>query len=75
MNAGVSVMQAMRQRGHRCPPYDFRRHLHSNDETAWAREPTLRTYDHEHDEEAEEMEQLERDIMEALGYPDPYAES
>jgi probable rRNA maturation factor len=31
-------------------------------------------YDHEHDEEAEEMEQLERDIMEALGYPDPYAE-
>ena len=31
-------------------------------------------YDHENDEEAEEMEQLERDIMEALGYPDPYAE-
>jgi probable rRNA maturation factor len=29
-------------------------------------------YDHEHDEEAEEMEQFERDIMEALGYPDPY---
>jgi probable rRNA maturation factor len=29
-------------------------------------------YDHDHDEEAEEMEQLERDIMEALGYPDPY---
>jgi probable rRNA maturation factor len=29
-------------------------------------------YDHENDEEAEEMEQLERDIMEALGYPDPY---
>jgi len=31
-------------------------------------------FDHETDEEAEEMEQLERDIMEALGYPDPYAE-
>ncbi|MET0980588.1 MAG: rRNA maturation RNase YbeY [Telluria sp.] len=31
-------------------------------------------YDHEHDEEAEEMEQFERDIMEVLGYPDPYAE-
>jgi probable rRNA maturation factor len=31
-------------------------------------------YDHENDEEAEEMEQLERDIMEALGYPDPYAD-
>ncbi|MGZ8357096.1 MAG: rRNA maturation RNase YbeY [Telluria sp.] len=31
-------------------------------------------YDHEHDEEAAEMEQLERDIMEALGYPDPYPE-
>jgi probable rRNA maturation factor len=30
-------------------------------------------YDHEHDEEAEEMEQFERDIMEMLGYPDPYA--
>ncbi|OON60676.1 rRNA maturation RNase YbeY [Massilia sp. KIM] len=29
-------------------------------------------FDHEHDEEAEEMEQLERDIMEALGFPDPY---
>ena len=29
-------------------------------------------FDHETDEEAEEMEQLERDIMEALGYPDPY---
>jgi probable rRNA maturation factor len=29
-------------------------------------------YDHEHDEEAEEMEQFERDIMEVLGYPDPY---
>lgn len=32
-------------------------------------------FDHEHDEEAEEMEQLERDIMEALGYPDPYPEN
>ena len=31
-------------------------------------------YDHEDDEEAAEMEQLERDIMEALGYPDPYPE-
>jgi len=30
-------------------------------------------FDHEDDEEAAEMEQLERDIMEALGYPDPYA--
>ena len=29
-------------------------------------------YDHEHDEEADEMEQFERDIMEVLGYPDPY---
>ncbi|RJG11203.1 rRNA maturation RNase YbeY [Massilia cavernae] len=31
-------------------------------------------YDHENDEEAAEMEQLERDILEALGYPDPYPE-
>jgi probable rRNA maturation factor len=31
-------------------------------------------FDHEHDEEAEEMEQLERDIMEVLGYPDPYSD-
>ena len=30
-------------------------------------------YDHEDDEEAAEMEQLERDILAALGYPDPYA--
>ena len=30
-------------------------------------------YDHEDDEEAAEMEQLERDILLALGYPDPYA--
>jgi probable rRNA maturation factor len=32
-------------------------------------------YDHENDEEAAEMEQFERDILEALGYPDPYADS
>ena len=32
-------------------------------------------FDHENDEEAEEMEQLERDIMEVLGYPDPYADN
>lgn len=31
-------------------------------------------YDHENDAEAAEMEQLERTIMEALGYPDPYAQ-
>ncbi|MES2757634.1 MAG: rRNA maturation RNase YbeY [Pseudomonadota bacterium] len=31
-------------------------------------------YDHEHEEEAGEMERLERDILEALGYPDPYAD-
>jgi probable rRNA maturation factor len=30
-------------------------------------------YDHEDDAEATEMEQLERDILSALGYPDPYA--
>jgi probable rRNA maturation factor len=30
-------------------------------------------YDHEHEVEADEMEQLERDILEALGFPDPYA--
>ena len=29
-------------------------------------------YDHDDDQEAAEMEQLERDILEALGYPDPY---
>jgi probable rRNA maturation factor len=29
-------------------------------------------YDHLSDEEAEEMEQLERDILSSLGYPDPY---
>ena len=31
-------------------------------------------YAHEHDEEADEMEQFERDIMEVLGYPDPYSD-
>jgi probable rRNA maturation factor len=31
-------------------------------------------YDHEHEEEAGEMEDLERDILEALGYPNPYDE-
>lgn len=30
-------------------------------------------YDHDDDEDAAEMEQLERDILAALGYPDPYA--
>jgi probable rRNA maturation factor len=30
-------------------------------------------YDHDNDEEAAEMEQLERDCLDALGYPDPYA--
>ncbi|HDX8350644.1 rRNA maturation RNase YbeY [Aeromonas veronii] len=29
-------------------------------------------YDHIEDEEAEEMEQLERDIMQELGFSDPY---
>ncbi|HZV64611.1 MAG TPA: rRNA maturation RNase YbeY [Telluria sp.] len=29
-------------------------------------------YDHHDDQEAAEMEQLERDILAALGYPDPY---
>jgi probable rRNA maturation factor len=32
-------------------------------------------FDHDNDEEAEEMEQLERDILEVLGYPDPYPEN
>jgi probable rRNA maturation factor len=31
-------------------------------------------YDHMTDEEAEEMESLERDILEGLGVPDPYAQ-
>ncbi len=30
-------------------------------------------YDHEDEEDATEMEQLERDVLFALGYPDPYA--
>jgi len=30
-------------------------------------------YDHDDDAEAAEMEQLERDVLAALGYPDPYA--
>jgi len=30
-------------------------------------------YDHENDEEAEEMEQKEREILATLGIPDPYA--
>jgi probable rRNA maturation factor len=32
-------------------------------------------YDHENDQEAAEMEQFERDILNALGYPDPYADT
>ncbi len=32
-------------------------------------------YDHEHDVEAAEMEQLERDIVTSLGYPDPYPDN
>ncbi len=32
-------------------------------------------FDHDDDEEADEMEQLERDILESLGYPDPYDEA
>jgi len=31
-------------------------------------------YDHMTDEEADEMESLERDILEGLGVPDPYAQ-
>ena len=30
-------------------------------------------YDHETTEEAEEMEQMEREILATLGIPDPYA--
>ncbi|MGL4679992.1 MAG: rRNA maturation RNase YbeY, partial [Plesiomonas shigelloides] len=30
-------------------------------------------YDHIEDEEAEEMESLETEIMQEMGYPDPYA--
>ncbi len=32
----------------------------------------LQGYDHVDDKEAEEMEALEREILEELGYPDPY---
>ena len=31
-------------------------------------------WDHENEDDAEEMELVERDIMEVLGYPDPYAD-
>lgn len=31
-------------------------------------------HDHLEEDEAEEMEQLERDILEALNFPDPYAD-
>jgi probable rRNA maturation factor len=31
-------------------------------------------YDHEKDDEAEEMEALEREILATLGIPDPYAD-
>ena len=30
-------------------------------------------YDHDDEQDAEEMEQLERDVLAALGYSDPYA--
>jgi probable rRNA maturation factor len=33
----------------------------------------LQGYDHLHDDEAEEMEALEREIMQGLGFADPYA--
>jgi probable rRNA maturation factor len=32
-------------------------------------------YDHESDDEAEEMEQLEMEILATLGFPNPYAQS
>ena len=31
-------------------------------------------YDHENDDDAEDMESLEREILEHLGIPDPYAD-
>lgn len=34
----------------------------------------LQGYDHIDDKQAEEMEQLERQILQRLGYPDPYQE-
>jgi probable rRNA maturation factor len=33
----------------------------------------LQGWDHENEEDAEEMETLEREILSTLGYPDPYA--
>ena len=33
----------------------------------------LQGWDHENDDEAQEMEDEEREILAALGYPDPYA--
>lgn len=33
----------------------------------------LQGWDHENEEDAEEMESLEREILSTLGYPDPYA--
>lgn len=33
----------------------------------------LQGYDHQTDSQAEQMEQLEQQIMASLGYPDPYA--
>ena len=33
----------------------------------------LQGWDHENDEEAQQMEDEEREILAALGYPDPYA--
>ncbi len=34
----------------------------------------LQGWDHEEDDEAQEMENEEREILAAMGYPDPYAE-
>ena len=31
-------------------------------------------YDHENDDDAEDMESLEREILSSLGIPDPYAD-
>lgn len=35
----------------------------------------LQGWDHENDEEAQQMEDQEREILAALGYPDPYQDS
>ena len=35
----------------------------------------LSGYDHQHEEEAEKMEQIETEILAKLGFPDPYNES